>query len=91
MMIARWVSNSRALLSLEANYLLLLQAVLTSLPEREREREGERERERVLMCLFTCTIWILCKHREGTATDVSVRGHVTAVFPIVLKALFSVS
>jgi len=36
MMIAQWVSNSRARLSLEANYLLLLQAVLTFLPAGEK-------------------------------------------------------
>jgi hypothetical protein len=37
MMIAQWVSSSRARLSLEANYLLLLQAVLTFLPEGEKK------------------------------------------------------
>ena len=37
MMIAQWVSSSRARLSLEANYLLLLHAVLTFMPTGEKK------------------------------------------------------
>jgi hypothetical protein len=57
MMIAQWVSSSRARLSLEAN--LLLQAVLNFLPAWERQKNFTR--------LCSCIIWILLKHREGTA------------------------
>jgi len=38
MMIAQWVSSSRARLFLEANYLLLLLAVLTFLPAVKKKR-----------------------------------------------------
>jgi len=54
MMIAQWVSSSRARLSLEANYLLLLQAVLTSLPAVEKKKKKKN-----FMRLFSCTIWTL--------------------------------
>jgi len=38
MMIAQWVSSSKARLFLEANYLLLLQAVLTFLPAVKKKK-----------------------------------------------------
>jgi hypothetical protein len=66
MMIAQWVSGSKARLSVEANYLLLLQAVLTFLSAAEGEiyasvllhhlvhkhREGSKCMRSRCFCLF---------------------------------------
>lgn len=78
MMIAQWVSSSRARLSLEANYLLLLQAVLTSLP-------AVKKKKNVCVCLAAPF-----GHYFSTEKKVSVWGRVTSVcfFPLPLSPYF---
>jgi hypothetical protein len=78
-MIAQWVSSSRARLSLEANYLLLLQAVLTSLPAVEKEKKT--------LCVYLAAPF---GHYFSTEKKVSVCGRVTSVcfFPLPLSPYF---